>query len=450
LNLARRECSAAALLMLTVAVCGSAAGDDQLPVVHAGSTRVDIQDGNRLLRGIWTVAPEVELDIYYARRSKDERKVTFRTDVDSISFRVLPGQTHDFVVLLEGKHRCRSRISTMREACRMDGDPNAPAEDVIPFTIGADHKIHIVGRINDSEPLDLLLDMGADTFVLYPSAQAMNPNIRIDGKAGNVGTGGTAIRDFSNDNRVALGRLRWDHESVLLMERQSDRADGIVGHNLFDDKVVELDYDAKLVRIGDAVPKYAAMWTALPIQFKGTLPAVQARFESGREVFEEWLVLDTASSATVYVNRGTAVQQRLPGSMKTLGTSRMRGVGGGTTRNDVLLLPTLGLGSLELRDLQLHVRTKGPEAADGLSGHLGMDVLKRFNTVLDFRNDVAYFAPSALNGTAYRFDYDDGSGWWFAAAGASPFLLVALLWLRRRAIARSRAEARPGCTGGAA
>lgn len=436
MNLARIIWLAAAMAMLSVVMCGAAADDAQLPVVRASSTKVDILDGNRLLRGIWTVAPEVELDIYYARRSEGERTVTFHTDIDSISFQVLPGRDYDFVVLLDGVQRCRSRISTMRETCRMDGDPNAPAEDAIPFTIGPDHKIHISGRVNDSAPLDLLLDMGADTVVLFPSAQAKNPGIRIDGTMGNVGTGGTAVRDFGNDNRIALGRLRWDHESVLLVNTQSDRADGIVGHTLFDGKMVEFDYDARLVRITDAVPQHASAWATLPIRFEGTLPAVQARLGNGSEFFDEWLVLDTGSSASAYVNHGTAARNKFPGPMKTLGTSRMRGIGGDTTRNDVLLLPTLGLGNLELRDLPLHVRSNGTEGADGLSGHLGMDVLKRFNTVLDFRNDMAYFAPSSLSEVSYRFDYDDGSGWWFAAAGALLALLITALWLRRRATAR--------------
>src|SRR5262249_45449480 len=163
--------------------------------------------------------------------------VTFRTDIDSISFDVRPGQQYDFVVLLNGERRCRSRISTLRETCRKEGAPGAPAEDAIPFTLGRDNKIHIEGRINDSGPLDLMFDTGADPLVLYPSGLAKAANVWADGKVDNAGTGGVATRSTSNDNRVALGPLRWDHESVLLIEKQADRADGIVGHNLFEDKV---------------------------------------------------------------------------------------------------------------------------------------------------------------------------------------------------------------------
>jgi hypothetical protein len=435
-------------LVLAAVLNGSAAGDEALPVVCANSTKVDIRDSGRELRGVWTIQPEAELDVYYARRAKGSRKVTFRTDIDSISFDVRPGQQYDFVVLLNGKRRCRSRISTLRETCRKEGAPGAPAEDAIPFTLGRDHKIHIEGRINDSGPLDLLFDTGADTLVLYPSGLAKKASVRVDGKVENAGTGGVATGGASNDNRVALGALRWDHESVLLIDKQADRADGIVGHNLFEDKVVEIDYDAMLLRVGDAVPERATAWTALPIRFSGTIPAVQVRFETGPEAFDEWLVLDTGSSLSVQLNQGSAEKHRLHGSMKKLGSSRMGGVGDGKIRNEVMLLPRLRTGKQELRDLPVHVEESSGMVQEP-GGHLGMDVLKRFNTVLDFRNDVAYLAPDTLYGTPYRVDYDTG-GWWIAAAGigALPLAAACVVWFRRRAVARSRVKSAEGLGGG--
>src|SRR5262249_15683948 len=161
------------------------------------------------------------------------------------------------------------------------------------------------------------------------------------------------------------------------------RADGIVGHNLFEDKVVEIDYDAMLLRISDAVPQRATAWTALPIRFSGTIPAVEVRFEVGSEAFDEWLVLDTGSSLSGQLNQGSAQKDGLHGSMKKLGSSRMGGVGDGKIRNEVMLLPKLCLGKQELRDLPLHVEESSGMVQEP-GGHLGMDVLKRFNTVLDF------------------------------------------------------------------
>jgi hypothetical protein len=419
--------------MLALALGGRARGEEALLVVRANSPRIDVQDGNRLLRGIWNADPKTDLDVYYARRGKGERTVTFRTDVDSISFDVAPGGHYDFVVLLNGKDRCGTRVSTMREPCRKEGAPGALAEDAIPFAIGRDNKIHLAGWINDSETLDLLLDLGADTEVLFPSGAAKNAKLRLDGTTENAGTGGVVTRPTSNDNRIALGALRWDHESILSIEKQSDRADGILGYNLFDDKVIELDYDAMVLRVSDALPERTKGASTLPIRFRGTLPAVAVRFEiPPAPSFEEWLVLDTGSSLSVHLNRGAAEKHALHGSMKLLGSSTMGGTGPAKISNGVMLLPRLAIGDQELHDVPLHVE-EGSGVGQEPGGHLGMDALKRFDTVVDFRNDVAYLTPSALHGDSYRVDYHN-DGWKIVAAVASLLLLAGgILRLRRRA-----------------
>jgi hypothetical protein len=421
-------------------------GQEDLPVVRANSITADIQDGNRLLHEGWTIQPGVEPDTYYARRASGERKVTLRTDIESISFNVRPGRHYDFFVLLNGKQKCLTRISTLHETCHMEGELGAPGEYAIPFSIGKDLKIHITGRINESAPLDLLFDTGADTLALYPSGLAKNPNLRIDGSMKNGGIGGIVTCSTSSDNRVKLGSLQWDHESILLIDKQVDQADGIIGHNLFEDKVIEIDYGSMLLRLGDTVPERARSWAALPVRFNGTLPALQVHFECGPEVFDEWLVMDTGSDMSVQLNRGSAETHRLHGAMKRLGSGRAGGTGDGFIRNEIVLLPRLSLGKEELRDLPIHIEELSGATHES-SGRLGMDVLKRFNMVLDFRNDVAYLSPSPLYGDPYRSDRDNGR-WKIALVAAAAFPLIAgILLYWRRAAARSKVKPTEGLGG---
>jgi hypothetical protein len=397
---------------------------DELPVVRASSTTVDVEDGGRLLRGIWTISPETELDVYSARRAPGARRVTFRTDVDSISFAVEPGQYHDFAVVLDGKRCCHTRISTQREV--------VAGEDEMPFTLGSDGKIHITGRINGSSPLDLLLDLGADSLVVYPSGLAKGVAPRVDGTVENLGTGGVATRQVSSDNRVLLGQLSFEHESLLLIEKQADRADGIVGYNLLDGKVISFDFDSQQIRITDRVPEHANEWTNLPIEFHGTRPGVTAGFDSGGKSFAEWLALDTGSNGSVFLDGRAAARHQLHESLRRLGSSEMRGTGAAVARNDVVLLPKLILGDRVLLDVPLHVEEEGGEPG-GLKGHLGMDVLKRFNLVVDFRKDLVYLAPSGFHGTNYR-PVGGPPGWWIAAAiGVALGLVGTIFWRRRRA-----------------
>ncbi len=398
------------------------AAADELPVVRAHSTRVDVEDGGRLLRGIWTISPDTALDIYDARRASAPRKITFRTDLDSISFDLPPGGEYDFQVLLDGKRCCHTRIRAQQQVLQ--------GGDTIPFSIGADDKIHVTGRINGSQPLDLELDLGADTMVLFPSALRKNARARIDGHADSFGTGGVTKTAFSVDNQLSVGTLEWPHERTLVAEKQSDIADGIVGYPQFDDKVIEFDYDAGVVRVSDEVPARAAAWTQLPILFPGHLPAVSARLDTSLETFDVPLVLDTGSNLSVFLNREYADRYLSKVSLPPLGTSVLRGSGSGTVPARVLLLPRLRLGPFELHDLPVHAELSAAPA--GLNGHLGMDVLKRFNMVLDLHNDTVYVAPSRSVTTPYRTNYRTGLEWRLPAVAAALGALAAWYFARRR------------------
>jgi hypothetical protein len=408
--------------VLAVSLSNNASAAEDWPTVRASSTRVDVEDGGRLLRGIWNISPETALDVYDARRLPGERRVTFRTDVDSISFDVRPGHLYDFEVVLNGKRCCRTQISTRREV--------VTSEDVIPFTLGSDGKIHVTGRFNDSEPLDLLVDLGADSTVVFPSGLAKGAAPRVDGTIENLGTGGVATREMSNDNRVTLGRLSWNHESLIVIEKQSDRADGILGYKLFDGKVVTFDHDAGRMHVTDRVPETARGWSQLPVQFHGTLPGVMAGFERGGETFAEWLALDTGSNGSVFLDGRAAARHGLY-EMPRIGTSEMRGTGAAIARNDVVLLPKLTLGERAMPDVPLHLEQEG--MAGGLEGHLGMDVLKRFNMAVDLGNDAVYLTPSALHGTNYRA-VGGVPGWGIAAAAGVALASAGafLFWRRRR------------------
>src|SRR5262245_55275679 len=79
---------------------------EELPVLKATRSVVSVQEGERLRKDSWRLAPEVKPDVYEAE-VKDGKpvKVTFSSDVDSISFLVEEGARHDFVIQ-HGDDRC--------------------------------------------------------------------------------------------------------------------------------------------------------------------------------------------------------------------------------------------------------------------------------------------------------------------------------------------------------
>ena len=106
-----------------------------LPVLKANSKTVDVQDGERFLKGVWVIDPSVALDVYDAQRTLREKRITFITDMDSISFDVEPGHNYDFIILFNGKDACRTRISTMRQGFRRITETDGTRSETIPISI---------------------------------------------------------------------------------------------------------------------------------------------------------------------------------------------------------------------------------------------------------------------------------------------------------------------------
>jgi hypothetical protein len=96
-----------------------------LPVIKAKSKKVDVRDGKVFQKGVWNLTPEAKPDIYQALEPIFEKRITFYTDIDSIAFDVAPGKSYDFLIVLNGKDTCYTRISTIRKASPIATDANA-------------------------------------------------------------------------------------------------------------------------------------------------------------------------------------------------------------------------------------------------------------------------------------------------------------------------------------
>ena len=86
----------------------------ELPVIKATSKTVDVKDGDVYQKGIWNLSPENKPDIYFALELVHEKKISFYTDIDSISFNIIPDSNYNFIILLNGKDTCYTQISTIK------------------------------------------------------------------------------------------------------------------------------------------------------------------------------------------------------------------------------------------------------------------------------------------------------------------------------------------------
>lgn len=103
------------LIFLVVVFSSSLANaQDKLPVIRSNVSVINIQDGEELRKSVWTLVPEAKPDVYEAQlKDGKPQRVTFVTDVESISFLVHEGKKYDFIIQY-GDALCYTQIVGVR------------------------------------------------------------------------------------------------------------------------------------------------------------------------------------------------------------------------------------------------------------------------------------------------------------------------------------------------
>jgi len=372
-----------------------------MPVLKTNTKTLDVREGHNFYKGYWEVSPEVKKDVYFAHRFKNETTITFYSGTDSISMHVAPGKTYDFIILLNNKDTCYTQISTIRSSYYKDCGGCVILQDTIPFTLGNDNRVYIEGSINNSQPLKFFFDDGADNTILFPSAFKKGAKLKFDGSVENRATGGTQTRETSNLNDVEISKLRWKNEQVMYVEKQIGEGDGTIGYDVFEDKIMELDYEKGLMIIHDSSFKIPKGFAKFEMQLNGgEVPSITGTLINSGKKYTADFLFDMGATGCLFLNQGFLAKNNLYGTMETIGESQSTGAGSGSIKTTRALLPAFIFGGYKFK--QVPVNLESSNEHDPGTGVLGMDILKRFNTIIDYQNNIIYLKPNLLVNSPYK------------------------------------------------
>ena len=98
------------ILALILLGAATAAAQEKMPVVKSNSRIISVQSGTVLQKDNWTLQPESKPDVLETAVFDNKPiKVTFITDIDSISFNVEAGKKYDFIIQWNGQ-ACYTQI----------------------------------------------------------------------------------------------------------------------------------------------------------------------------------------------------------------------------------------------------------------------------------------------------------------------------------------------------
>ncbi len=385
---------------LAIFIACSINAQPRLPVIRATKRNVSINDGGYFDKDAWTLSPQARPDVFTADRTRKAKWVVYYTDIDSIRVKVNPGTIFDFVVLLNGKDSCFTRIASAIAPAQVAPDPHT-APDTIPFSLTTFNAISVQSILNNTDTVNLHFDLGSFDFRLTKNAILHKTSLLPDKAGALAGNKEPDYRHLNKVNTIQMGNRTWNSPEITVTSLTAHDMDGRFGWNLFEGMVVEINYDRSILVIHATLPITAKTFFKSPLFFMRSFVCAKGAFVIANKKYTGTFLLDTGSDRAMILDSAWASNQAFPNNLPLLSSTVVSDPRGAQYKTKTVEAPQFTINQCTLNNIPaMMLSNKNPLNFE--VNYLGNDLLKRFNILLDFKNDNLYLKPNRLKDVPYR------------------------------------------------
>lgn len=264
--------------------------------------------------------------------------------------------------------------------------------DTLPFIITVSNNIVFEAILNKTDTIDLYWDTGGTELVLKHSTVKEKTSL-LQGKNENYKE--RNHMPLEELNSLSLGVLNWDSLTIYPTRLLPKEADGHFGWNLFDGKIIELDYDKKLLIVHSSYSKNLESYAKLEIEYINTLFCIKGKIQVGKETYTNRYLFDSGFQRAIVLDKELRRESNFPVNLPVIKESRLRNSKGTEFVNQVVEVDKICFDNICSQKIPVQLFSS-PNPARFKTHILGNELLKRFNTVLDFQNHFVYMKPNSL------------------------------------------------------
>lgn len=264
------------------------------------------------------------------------------------------------------------------------------SSDSIPLIFNDQNTFFVKAVFNKTDTLNLNFDTGTTELVLINDVlkNKLKSVPQLYNTVYDLQIGGTNYKTKVYDAQLTV------HGS-----------DGRFGWDLFKGKVVELDFDKKLMIVHAVLPNEVASdhkFTKLKIEFFKDLFLIESEIKQSGIVNKDLFLFDTGYQRTAMLSSDLLKAGKFPvEKMEVIKKVMMHGAQGNEIPVITSKLKTLKIGKYSLKNVPVQITTINKPLKDKDIHILGNEVLKRFNVFLDFKDNFVYLKPNGLFNDKY-------------------------------------------------
>ncbi len=270
--------------------------------------------------------------------------------------------------------------------------------DTLLFFLNRTSNIYIKARINQSDTLALMFHSTASGITLTQAAVDKKLTLRADSSLNVQSWGGSANARYSEGNSLTIGKMKWDSMTIFTNENSGAGTDGKFGYDLFESKIIEIDYNNKWMLIHTQLPKIPKGYKKMGLVSRQGSIYIAGALTIGEKTYRDTFMYHSGYGGAILLDPKIAETYDMKAKLQTISTSELRDSYNNIIKIETKLLPKLKVGGRTLHDVPLSFAAQSSKIPMKVFGN---DLLKRFNVIFDFQQQVVYMKLNSLHDVAY-------------------------------------------------
>jgi hypothetical protein len=276
-------------------------------------------------------------------------------------------------------------------------------------------------QINNSDTLNFILDTGVSSTIVTEVSQSDSLYLENAKEFVLRGLGSSEPLNavLSTGNKISIGKINGNNHEVYLVKNNylklssklGIKINGILGYPIFQNFVVEIDYDNQKVTFHNPLTfkrdKYKKHWESIPLVLEGTKPYIYLTIQqcNKNKKVSVKLLIDSGASHNLWLDEYSDSDICLPDCTRYtyLGDGLNGSVYGRVGR-----LKGVAFGKYNLFDPVVcypdSTSAVGYRGLNSRNGSLGANILRRFNVIFDYADSTFYFKKNSF----YKESFDIG------------------------------------------
>jgi hypothetical protein len=273
-------------------------------------------------------------------------------------------------------------------------------EYIIPFTLTSYNNLSVEAILNKKDTVHLMFHTASNSVDLTEETTGKLKSLNFEGADSVKSWGGPGnVSRFSKSNSLQIGELNWENIPIWEDKNSGRGTDGKFGTELFKDKVIEIDFDKKVIVVRTSLPEKAKKYRKLKLLYENHEMFIEAICKIGGSVFKNKFLLHSGYSGAVLFDDKFADETKIGEKLKIIDEKELKDSFGHVLKTKKAILPTLIIGNEKLSDVPVGF-FQGAIGRQKMS-IIGGDILKRFNIIIDAQREYIYLKADKLKRAAY-------------------------------------------------